>query len=1776
MDLFVKKCIFLSFALLVLIASGSAAQFDGDGTGEYVMVDPPQDDGGERIPVFLIMSDQPTGTTSVQTMKATAVSQQKMAMSALARFDPLAAQTAQSYWIVNAIRVEAYPADLERLALLPGVDHIEHDFTVTVTDPVVETMNEVSPDSIEYSTEEGGVVWSADFIEAPSVWETGNLGAGVNISIIDTGIDGSHPAFGDRIVAWADFVNGNNETPYDDNGHGTHCAGTSAGGVVETTYAGNIIDVVLGVAPGANLMGAKVMNAAGSGDFSNILNGIEWSVENGADIISMSLGAFLGPWHEAFSSETIIGTLEANSSAEVIVEAAPSYDTNFEPQFILGAVYGGYAGSSVIDEIINGGNVTFTVTDANGNTATGSKIDWLGFDTPSNIYFFKAPYADNSGAWSGNWKATLTNNGNESISVDSIRIAVCYQSNGGDIVSETLNNVMNLDTTVVVSAGNDGEFGHGTIGMPGTAEDVITVGATEYMMDYLATFSSMGPVSSTDTYFKPDVVAPGVGIISSYKDGRYAILDGTSMSTPAVAGTAALMLAGNSSLSSADIKDALMNSAVHIDENGAVQDTMVKNSVYGAGRVNAYEAVNVTGGLGNTPIGDGVIYELFGGSVSEGTTVYGNVLPVTAVAWNVTGGVPMAGEEVEFSVGRNSYAPPYDFVNQTVVTDASGNALTSMDLSTYADNTGLMLRITWNEYKIEQAFYKAAAPSQNPAGDFIYKSQYYRAAPNDTLSIKYPLLNTDGTPYTDDVVLTIRNYSPVPIVYTETITPVAGVVATELNLSAIIDAVGDYWYYSIYLNDVQVGSLNSEEDDYYEVSISPEYSICSPGSSIDISAVISSGHYGKSTSTTATATVVAFSETQINSLTAEVQNSLFGGEILSLADLESEIQGMDVTEFSENFDMNSGIGVYNLTMPEGAYLALVYVTTPYSTEGNNNAALVYGELTPWIQHRTTESSFDLPLPFDEITYITKTSSEWSATWDQEEYKSIPADEAKLGFTVYTYTLDDNSEYYEGEPAAGRIVYLYTRDGVMSNTTDAEGTCSFTVTPGEVGAAGYEYLAVTGGVDVWGWIYGGANPLSPYSGSRIAADLITAEPMAPSYHSYLKPDGVSRKVSVAAENDTRTITITSTGPNDESILEKGMFTFDQLGAYFSSSGTFDASTMEFTGTYSKSVEIPEAGYYSAEFGLINPVEGSMHYSGTTFTDTSYNLTYPIMDDVLVGASVPVTFTLTDHNGMPVSGAKVLFRLGAAAGYDLYSFGVNGDPRYENVWTYLGEYPDPYSQTYAGYTDASGQLILTFVAPTASEQAYREELGISSSVNYQVICIHDDMLVSSGYGYFMPVAGELPDFVPSVDAPHVVKINRDDSVSVNNLGLYVKNVGTTDFVYTGTDVKVVAEVATFRKDTLFNYNILKGETAEVLYINIEQSAQDYGIDPEDTSLPQDKTVKVTVNPEPRVVEELRYDNNVYNHNLRVTAPDLKTEIISPSTTTQLAVTPIGVKVTNAGEVASVATTLSYEITGTQTENGISIITLGPGESATVWRNKTLSAGTYDISATVNPGHVTDYETSYTNNVVTKTLISYAEAQASIMLPQNSVFVPGTSIKIPIVVGDATELAAYQMNFSYDASVITVTDVLSGDIALTGKNLLHAQDGYVIFNGAQTSSESGSVTVATLVIDVIGSTGDETPLDLSAGLWDINGFTIPVTVTDGSATLLLYGDANNDGVVSQADTLKVLKWVVGLDADKPTTGTRLLQTDVTKNSHVDVGDAMFIAQYNAELRDDYFNIR
>jgi serine protease AprX len=108
----------------------------------------------------------------------------------------------------------------------------------------------------------------------------------LTIAVIDTGIDGGHQDFaGGKIIGWKDFV-GNRTQPYDDDGHGTHVASIAAGAVNAQG--------VSGVAPGASLVGVKVLGADGNGTAAGIIQGVEWCIQNraryGIDVINMSLG----------------------------------------------------------------------------------------------------------------------------------------------------------------------------------------------------------------------------------------------------------------------------------------------------------------------------------------------------------------------------------------------------------------------------------------------------------------------------------------------------------------------------------------------------------------------------------------------------------------------------------------------------------------------------------------------------------------------------------------------------------------------------------------------------------------------------------------------------------------------------------------------------------------------------------------------------------------------------------------------------------------------------------------------------------------------------------------------------------------------------------------------------------------------------------------------------------------------------------------------------------------------------------------------------------------------------------------------------------------------------------------------------------------------------------------------------------------------------------------------------------------------------------------------
>ena len=190
----------------------------------------------------------------------------------------------QHQWTLEGIDALAGRVPVEYIrdaAILPGVVMLELDGILSVNNGDAAVLHGVD------------TVWA----------DTGYDGAGSAVAIIDTGIDGAHASLDDldddnstddpKVIAFYDPVNnpsltnGTEVFPYDDQGHGSHCAGTTAG-----TGAPNYEHI--GMAPQAFLVGVKVLDAGGSGSFATVMAGMEWTVENrfkfNIRAASMSLG----------------------------------------------------------------------------------------------------------------------------------------------------------------------------------------------------------------------------------------------------------------------------------------------------------------------------------------------------------------------------------------------------------------------------------------------------------------------------------------------------------------------------------------------------------------------------------------------------------------------------------------------------------------------------------------------------------------------------------------------------------------------------------------------------------------------------------------------------------------------------------------------------------------------------------------------------------------------------------------------------------------------------------------------------------------------------------------------------------------------------------------------------------------------------------------------------------------------------------------------------------------------------------------------------------------------------------------------------------------------------------------------------------------------------------------------------------------------------------------------------------------------------------------------
>lgn len=149
-------------------------------------------------------------------------------------------------------------------------------------------------------------------VNSHSLWDTNITGKNVVVAVLDTGIY-EHPDLLDRIIAFKDLVNQKN-SPYDDNGHGTHVAGDIASNGSQSNYS------YRAPAPEANLIGVKVLNKIGSGSLSVVIEGIQWCIEKkdslGIDIINMSLGSQAT---QSYSEDPVCQAVEAAWKSGIVV-----------------------------------------------------------------------------------------------------------------------------------------------------------------------------------------------------------------------------------------------------------------------------------------------------------------------------------------------------------------------------------------------------------------------------------------------------------------------------------------------------------------------------------------------------------------------------------------------------------------------------------------------------------------------------------------------------------------------------------------------------------------------------------------------------------------------------------------------------------------------------------------------------------------------------------------------------------------------------------------------------------------------------------------------------------------------------------------------------------------------------------------------------------------------------------------------------------------------------------------------------------------------------------------------------------------------------------------------------------------------------------------------------------------------------------------------------------------------------------------------------------------
>ncbi|KAF6166711.1 hypothetical protein GIB67_028501 [Kingdonia uniflora] len=463
------------------------------------------------------------------------------------------------------------------------------------------------------------------------LWQGGELGKDMIIGIIDTGIWPESESFNDhgmppvparwrgrcetgvefnsshcnrKLIGARSFSQGmkklhlnisttdDYDSPRDFLGHGTHTSSTAAGNRVRDVDSyGYAKGTATGVAPLAHLAMYKVvfLNDTYDSAASDVLKGMDQAIEDGVDLMSLSLGFFEFPYYK---NPIAIGAFAA------MEKGAGTIDRDYAAHVTLGEGVVTITGKSAYPEdlFVSGVPIYY----GNGNTSK-EKCQYLSLnpeDTAGKIVYCKCDNVSNV----------------EAVIYEMERIQAY-----GAIFSTDSAQFMRLSyfsSPFVAISLTQGDLVEKYLKASGDSAKVdikfqITLLGVK-PAPQVADFSSRGPSRISPTILKPDILAPGVNILAAWVPNRgrmpigygddmlltdYAILSGTSMASPHGVGVAALLKAAHHDWSSAAIRSAMMTTADIIDNaNGAIIDIITGISGtpldYGAGQVNPNKAMD--------------------------------------------------------------------------------------------------------------------------------------------------------------------------------------------------------------------------------------------------------------------------------------------------------------------------------------------------------------------------------------------------------------------------------------------------------------------------------------------------------------------------------------------------------------------------------------------------------------------------------------------------------------------------------------------------------------------------------------------------------------------------------------------------------------------------------------------------------------------------------------------------------------------------------------------------------------------------------------------------------------------------------------------------------------------------------------------------------------------------------------------------------------------------------------------------------------------------------